>query len=484
MAIECVETQEWIEEEISKRVEEWVERTEEKCKKRSKWNPLRWVCWLVTTLVKVTRWVTVKVGKWVVRTVCKFVGALINFFVDSLTGLWDLIAGIYNWDWRQFLDGLIMIGVASIDFSATHFRIILLGDTLDYIIEEYNRGQLRDYVRKLLEAEYSGEELDNIKDTLRVDHGAFGYRIPMDSIRTFLDSETPSPLSPGNRGVPNLVVLHRQGDIDLHELCGFKFTEGFWNRKRYKTLKKNTVAGGVGEIDNPISEDELNTYLSSRGVEGPKFIMLSMRDEVLKTKLRAAELSARELGLMQQWTERLLEVKRKEEIIHEDDEAMGKAALALVSFLTTAVGREPKTKLVNNVAVDNTALALQDLCTPVSIGVFRYKKKTRGYSTCLMMSASGQGPDDASGVTFIDNKPDMVWKYIPIHELGHYFGLSHVSGLDRIMYSSKEGSRLNKWTLPKLLLTKGEPSFTLAEGKLVWDYIIANFPAGCLGGNP
>ena len=77
-----------------------------------------------------------------------------------------------------------------------------------------------------------------------------------------------------------------------------------------------------------------------------------MRDGVLKTKLRAAELSARELGLMPRWTEEFLEVTLKEEIIHEDDEALEKAALALVSFLTTVVDREPKTKFVSNDTVE------------------------------------------------------------------------------------------------------------------------------------
>lgn len=45
-----------------------------------------------------------------------------------------------------------------------------------------------------------------------------------------LDSETPSPTDPT---APNLVVLNESGAINLRELCGFAFTEGFWNRKRY-----------------------------------------------------------------------------------------------------------------------------------------------------------------------------------------------------------------------------------------------------------
>src|SRR6476469_9529708 len=63
MATECIETQEWIEEEVSKPVEEWVEQTEKKCKKRHWYDPRRWLCWLVTTLVKVVVWVVVTLGK-------------------------------------------------------------------------------------------------------------------------------------------------------------------------------------------------------------------------------------------------------------------------------------------------------------------------------------------------------------------------------------------------------------------------------------
>lgn len=472
MATECVETQEWIEEEVSRPVEEWVEKTEEKCKKRPWWHPLRWLCWLVTTFVKIVRWVIVKVGKWVVRTICKIVTTIVDLVTGILSGLWDVIVGIFTLDWRRILDGLIGIGTAIVDTFFTLVRIVLLGDTLDYIIEEYNRGQLRDYVRKLLEAKYSGDELERIKLTLRVDHGAFGYRIPMRAIRTFLDSETPSPT---DRAVPNIVVLHESGAINLRELCGFDFTEGFWNRKRYKTLKKETVVtgGGGGEFDNPISEDELDTYLSSRGSDGPKFIVLCMRDGVLQTKLQAAELKGRELGLMPRWKEEKTEVTLAAHIKHNGFDT-GLASSSLVRFLIDIIGRTD--------AQINEPGARGELCTPVAVGVFRYTDTLRGIAACLKGS-SCQQVHNASGVTFIDNKPDIVWKYVSIHELGHYFGLCHVDGVDRIMYSSRQNSWIDWWTLPKLLYTKGEPSFTLDEAKQTWDYIVAHFPARCLGGN-
>jgi hypothetical protein len=50
MTTECVETQEWLEEEVWKPVDDWVEKTEEKC---PWYDPRRWLCWLVTTFVHV-----------------------------------------------------------------------------------------------------------------------------------------------------------------------------------------------------------------------------------------------------------------------------------------------------------------------------------------------------------------------------------------------------------------------------------------------
>lgn len=495
MAIECVEQQEWIEEEISKPVDEWVEKTEEKCKKRHWYDPRRWLCWLVTTLVKVVVWVIVKVGKWVVRTVCKIVGAVVNFISDFFTGLWDVIAGIFTLDWRRIIDGIIQIVAGFIDSLLTVIRVVFLLDTLDYIITEIQRGQLRTYVRTKLGFKYSGQEFQDIVDNLRIDHGAFGYRIPMRSIRTYLDSETPSPDEPD---VPNLVVLQEQGEINLRELCGFDFTEGFWNRKRYKTLKKGLHAsgGGGGELDDPISEDELNTYLSSRGAEGPKFFVLCMRDGVLDTKLRAAELSGRELGLMPQWKKEDMEVTLAKHINHDGfDKGFGVADKSLVNFLADIIGRKkkvhnPPPPMGNGAVIDETD-ALNDLCTPITVGVFRYTDSLRGITACLEGSIC-QFIHDASGLTFIDNKPDIIRKYVPIHELGHYFGLCHVHGLDRIMYNPREDKGAwNKFkgaltwrTLYSLIILKGEPSFTLDEGMQTWDYIIEYFPPVCLGAKP
>ena len=412
-----------------------------------------------------------KVGKWIVRTVCTLVSATIDLILGLLSGLWDVIVGIFTLDWRKILDGLLGIVIAAVNAAFTYGRVLTGLDTVAFIIDEYERGQLRDHVRGLIDAtQLPGDTKQKIKDALRVDHGAFGFRLSAKSIRTFIDSERRAARNPD---LPNLIALHEAGAINLRELCGFEFPQGFWNRKRYKTLKKglSVAGGGGGEFDNPISAGELETYISSRGADGPKFIVLCMRDSVLETKLEAARLKGREIGLMLSWSREDREVIKPEHIVHPGFDTLISSS-AEVSFLKEIAGRIDKTS--------SPAGAIADLCQPVAAGIFRYTDSLRGLAACLAGSVQCQAAHNASGVTFIDNQPDIVWKYVPIHELGHFFGLCHVDGLDRIMYSSKQNSWFSWTTLPNLLLLHGEPRFTLDEGKQAWDYIIANYSVGCL----
>jgi len=470
MALVCKEIQEWVEEQVSKPIEEWENQQQEKCKNYPWYDPRGWVCWLVWVLVKVTRWVVVTVGKWVIRTVCTVVTIIIDMIVAIATGLWDVVAGIFTLDWRRIVDGLLTLGIGVVKGIANLIRVALLGDTIDFIREEIEKGQLRDHVRDLLEQKYDGRTLQAIKDAIRLDAGAFGLRMNATAFRTTLDSETPSPTEPA---APNLVVLHETGAINLRELCGFEFTEGFWNRKRYKTLKKGIVVsgGGGGEFDNPISASELDTYLSTRGADGPEFIVFPMRDGVLDTKLTAAEDKGRQLGLMISWERELVPVTTAGHIRHNGFDTSTSGS-SLVSFLDEKAGRTLKSL--------DPVTATRELGHPVAVGIFRYTDTLRGLASPLAASACGLGGANASGATFIDNKPDDIMKYVPIHELGHYFGLCHVDGLDRIMVSTREKSWWSWSLLPNLLYLKGEPYFTLDEAKAAWTYIIANFDAATL----
>lgn len=106
MAKICTEYKKWVEEKVEKRIDEWVKKTEEKCKKRKWYDPRRWICWLVTTFVKVVRWVVVWVSKWVTYVVCELVGYVVNFLavVVGLILSIPIIGRLVGLIWHAFID--------------------------------------------------------------------------------------------------------------------------------------------------------------------------------------------------------------------------------------------------------------------------------------------------------------------------------------------------------------------------------------------
>ncbi len=106
MAKVCREYKKWVEEKVEKPIEEWVKKTEEKCKKRKWYDPRRWICWLVTTFVKVVRWVVVWVGKWVTYIVCELITNVLNFLavVVGLVLSIPIIGRLIGLLWRGLID--------------------------------------------------------------------------------------------------------------------------------------------------------------------------------------------------------------------------------------------------------------------------------------------------------------------------------------------------------------------------------------------
>ena len=480
MGKKCEEINEWVEEEISKPIEEWEERREEKCKKRKWYDPRRWFCWIVVNLVKVIRWIVVKVGKWVVRIVCRLISSALEGLLHVFRGLVTFFRGLFSLDWRMMLDGLVEIvtgffGLAGIILLIIIFiglgplGLILIGalivlDLVDYIISEINDYRLREYVKDLVKKKYGseGETYDAIADALGLEHGAFGYRIKAKFLRAYLDSETIDRAS----GEFNLIKLHDDG-VDLKKLCGFSHTDHWYTAgPRYVTYKKDVIIG-EGDIDlgfgSPasITEAELDDYITNRGRSKVRFTIYCMTPGIAKIKTDTANEKGRELGLMIKWDNGIVEVREKK---HVDPYLPSSQE----NFLVDVVGRK------------TGADALEELCNPVAVGMMTIKGHS-GYATNLMDTECVLKAHKTSGVTIVDVQPDVFRKYVLIHELGHYFGLCHVAGFDRLMVSGAD-SEPSFWSwdaVPNFILHSG-PVFTFGEAKQAWRYIINNFPVQCL----
>jgi hypothetical protein len=247
--------------------------------------------------------------------------------------------------------------------------------------------------------------------------------------------------------------------LNLKQMAGFEFPS-YWQRFRPE------LKGDSGDI----SEDDLNSYISSGG-QGKQFSLFCMESGTMQDKLDAASRKATELGLKLDWSIADVQVTRAGQIIVDQFQTP--------AFLTDAViGRHKDPP--------DAAQAQTELCAPLEAGVFFFKDSSfTGFSAHLRDATCVDGtdfpPDGATGALFRDRLPDFVWQWVPVHELGHTFGLCHVDGLDRIMVSLKDHSWWG-WSLIPNYWLHGEPIFTLEEAKRVWDYIIANFSPSCLAG--
>lgn len=193
-----------------------------------------------------------------------------------------------------------------------------------------------------------------------------------------------------------------------------------------------------------------------------------MSNSVLDSKLSTAAVHAEELGLKLKFDKEDVQLTRAREL------RVSLAANSIATMFTAS----PFNRSVGSV---DFPAAQADLCSPISLASFLFVDNSfTGLSAHLRQSTCVDGSpfpgDDLTASVHRDRLPVFAFRYVPIHEIGHTFGLCHVGGLDRIMFSPKESGWLSWGLIPEYLWLRGEPGFTFDEAKSVSNYIIANFP--------
>lgn len=503
MAMVCTTVTEWIETKVSKPVEDWVERTEEKCKKRPWYDPRRWLCWLVTTLVKIIRWVVITVLTAVIKIVCHLVADLLGILWDLLLFLKNLLKALFTWDKCALQEALGNLG------DAITRVVQLIGNVvIRPITDRIQTYRLRGYVGEQIEKRFAQqpELIEALKEAFNVNTGVFGYRMTCTIYRMYVDSKTKTERY---GEVPHLYALHDAGLINLYELAGFEqscaiFSEEGWYRPRHQTATfPFGSGGGIGEPTPPeLKRERLDEYIKSEGRDGPHFRIYTISPGHLDMRINAAKEKGRQLGLILDFNREDKEITDPEYINYKgevvnfvpiDCQTYKKGQ---IHFLILELGRHPKSDFEYcddaqqpTIITGSLEQALAELCSPVAVAVFGFiGKKKRGLASNPIGTTSCEAHNlDASitsGVSFIDDIPDQMRKYVLIHELGHYFGLCHVDGFDRIMVSGAEGQgKLWTWDSIPNIFWHGGPRFIYTEAQRVWDFILANFPLSCLAPN-
>lgn len=450
----CHDIGNWVNENVQQQVEQCVEQD-------CDWWCLccnKWLCALV--------WVVVTIVTWVVTTVCEVVTDIIDIVVGLVVGLWDIVAGIFTLDWSRILGGLAEILGPIVSLIGLVISIATLGSLVGAFYDTAKTWQLRDFVRDLLTKEYGKDKdlLASIMDSLGIDSGGFGFRLYGRALRTYIRSD----FSSTNDGTPDLISWVKNG-LDLKALAGFN-SDLWWNSSWPE------LVGDSGDI----SEEDLDNYITKngKGDDVKQFTLFCMETSDLQTRLDTALKHGTDLGLMFQWNIEQVRLTQSNEVLVNADN--------FASIL-----KQPPFSRHNN--DHNASEAKNELCVPTVIGVFGFTDSAKmgqsahlAPSVCLEVQSDGTKqfrPEGITGASFRDRRPDIGFKYTAIHELGHTFGLCHVDGLFRIMFTSAAGEGKSVWSWSSLwqFWTSGvEAGFTLEEAKKVWEYIVANFSADCL----
>ncbi len=450
----CHDIGNWVNQNVQQQVEQCIEQD-------CNWWCLccnKWFCFLV--------WVVVTIVTWVVATVCEVVADIIDIVVGIVVGLWDIIAGIFTLDWSRILGGLIEIIGPILSLIGQLISIATLGSLVGAFYDTAKDWQLRDFVRDLLTKKYGDNQelLASIMDALGVDSGGFGFRLQGRALRTFIRSD----FSSTSDGTPDLISWVKNG-LDLKALAGFN-SDLWWNRSWPE------LVGDSGDI----SEMDLDNYITKngKGDDVKHFTLFCMNTGDLQSRLDTAINHGTELGLMFQWNIEDVRLSQSNEVLID------------TSNFASILEQSPFSRHNNG---HNTSDAENELCVPMVIGIFGFiVSSIMGWSahlassTCLEVQSDGTKqfpPDGITGAAFRDRRPDIVFKYTAVHELGHTFGLCHVDGLFRIMFTNAAGEGKSVWSWSSLwqFWTSGvEADFTLDEAKKVWEYIVTNFSADCL----
>jgi len=300
MAMVCTNITEWIETNVSKPVEEWEQKQEKKCKKRHWYDPRRWLCWLVTTLVKVIRWVIVTVLTAVVTIVCHLISDVLAILWDLLKFLGHLLKALFTWDKCALQESLADLG------DAVTRAFELIGDVIIRpVTDRFQTYRLRQYVGHQIDQRYwqQPDLITALKSAFNVDSGVFGYRVTCTVYRMYVDSQTKTERF---GDVPNLYALHRDGLINLYQLAGFDQDCAIWSKEGWYRPRHQTATfpfasggGGFGEPTPPeLKKDRLDEYINSAGQKGPHFRIYAISLGNLDTRVDAAKEKGRQLGLV------------------------------------------------------------------------------------------------------------------------------------------------------------------------------------------
>ncbi len=533
----CEEVKRWFEEQVSQPVESWVSQQERRCKEQScNWWCVccnKWLCWIVMVVVRVVVWVIVTVGKWVAYLVCKIVVTvigivvelvlkvihrLVTFFVclftdplQALKTLWDLwndivdtigdvfdlvisllddvigiltdigdlvsdlgrtfcifgdvacaifgyifglIGFIVDWvkdivDWvrdtvegvRDLITGLLTLnwcqiqnGLGALSFLRAITSVTRIPGGLFYTgpREQLAKNKLSSTITAALTAAFGTdlERIERSKIAARVEGAPVGLPVNIDARRMCIRS------SDFLRG------LHTSGVLNLHAIAGR--VSDCQGKFIFSQFDGEVVYTGT---NTTVSQSHLDDFINFGPNEVPSFTVYPIKRDLYKRYLEVARDKGFQIGLNFTWPKITDLVVSSSEFVPLNDGVSSTSGDAQTSLLNL-MGRTGRG---------------DDLTLVPLISIFGY----------IETGLHGLATVSVKGTTFRTRFPEVVFRFVPIHEIGHYFGLDHPGhpSAKDIMFTAAGGSIEWGSTIGEYGFGSGEANFTEQDAVDVWTWL-------------
>ena len=358
---------------------------------------------------------------------------IVGWVIDTVEGIKELIAGLLTLNWCRIQGAIGMLNIFRVITS-----IIRIPGQFFYVgpKELVEKRTVESIINDALEEVFSGDEerLERSKTKARIGGFPVGVPIKIDARRLAI------------RSSEFLQGLHNGGVLNLHALagrisdCNGKFI--------YSAFHGEVVYTGTS---TRVSQSDIDDFLSMGAEAVPSFTVYPIKLTTFRQYLEFAKRKGFQIGLNFTWPSIKEVVVDEGKFIPLDLTSVDDVHRELFSL----IGRPAEN---------------EDLSVVPSIALFGYT------TTSLHGLTSWFRPllDDFSptGTTFRTRFPDVALRFVPIHEIGHYYGLDH-DGHDSpslIMWSPAAGGGVGD-AVPEFLLLSGEANFTLDDARTVWNYI-------------
>jgi hypothetical protein len=432
---------------------------------------------LIDSVAASLGWLGVILG--LIKGIIGLIRRIVEIVRDAVKAIQDVILGILDLNPCRMLRGLTDLGTAVgraliealfplIGFAVggpigalVGGAIKVIGAIVGGVRDSVQLKHLEDVIEEKIRSAFGSDQarIDRSLEKVNFDSRIVGLPFAADARRMFLSSTTERP---------NLRELHRAGVLDLRSLAGYV---AGCDRLINEADAEVVYAG----TDLRVSYVDIDAYLDEGPDAVPEFHVFPITRAKFTDYLEIGRKKARFLGVQLTYP------------------SLGSFQIVKPEWIPLQAGESkrvsPTDGTLNNVVQQTifrdffgrNALVTDDLSTLPALEHFHYVdtgKELFGLTSWFRPSLDPPATGDISerqpsGVTARNRTPSWVFRWVLIHEMGHYWGLDHLKnqrGPDEIMFTLSDGT-VTSSMFYEFLLLGGEPRFTFEDIRTVWTWI-------------